>query len=255
MQDIRLNARLNRRIIIDYLQNNYLQRDNGKVKARPAKQICLFCSVTTNITQEHVLPRWVFDKDPNRFFNTKINGLSHKYNRTTIPACATCNNDLLSAVENRVLHLFQQHQQMQFFFTADESADVIRWLELLDYKYQVFSLMTKFRAVKGKGQIEFLTDYSLSVLDPNIDYSPAQVMYNLREALRRISIKSKEKMLNSLVTFKSKNPDFHFFHKNNDFLFLELPKYKLALLYFYKLTFPNVSEAHEAAQKVIKQHY
>ncbi len=100
-----------------------------------------------------------------------------------------------------------------------------------------------------------MSDYPLSVLDPNIDYSPTTVIRNLRESLRRIMIKSKERHLNSLITFRTKNMGMHFFHKNNDFIFLELPKYNLALLYFYKQTFKDELEARDAAMKVIKSHY
>jgi hypothetical protein len=255
LQSIRTNARNNQKSIIKYLDQNYLNRESGRVKSRPLQQICLFCSARNNITLEHVLPRWVFEKDSNRFFNTTINGLSHKYNQTTISACAKCNNNLLSTLEKRILMFLEKHKQMGCFFTNEETTDIICWFELLDYKYQVFSLITRFRAIKGKRAIEFLSNFSLSVLDPNIEYSPVKVMRNLRRALYRITVKSKDKMLNSLVTFKTKNSDIHFFHKNNDFLFLELPKYNLALLYFYERQFENVIKAKNAAMEIINQHY
>lgn len=254
-QAIRVNARLNKQKIISYLEHYYLVRENGKAKPRPIQFLCLFCSESTNITQEHILPRWVFDRNPRKFFNSVINGLSHKYNETTIPACSKCNNDLLSMLEKRILYLFSTKFQKHKFFDEEEKAEIIRWLELLDYKYQVFSLVTRFRVLKGKGPIPFLNDFSLSVLDPNINYSPAKAMRNLRESFKRISVKSKVPQLNSLVIFTTKNPDMHFFHKNNDFLFIELPKYNLALLHFYKLTFKSESEAKDAAMEIIKLHY
>lgn len=254
-QIIRTNARHNKQKIISSLEHHYLIRENGKARVKQSKTICLFCAAPNNITSEHVLSRWAFDKNPHKFFRTTINGLSHKYDQTSIPACAKCNNELLSTLEKLILQLFLAHQQHQNFFSDEEKADVIRWLELLDYKYQVFSLVTKFKAIKGKGVIEFLSDYSLSVLDPNIEYSPAKAMRNLRESLNRIVIKSKEQQYNSLVTFKTKNPGMHFFHKNNDFIFIELPKYNLALLYFYKRAFINELEAKDASMEVIKAHY
>ena len=254
-QAIRVNGRNNKQAIIDFLEHYYLNRKNGMAESKPLQPICLFCASTIGITAEHVLPRWVFNKDADRTFNTRINGLSHKYSRTTIPACRTCNNNLLNALEKRVFQLFLAHQQHQNFFNREEKSDVIRWLELLDYKYQVFSLNTRFRALKGKVVIPFLSDYPLSVLDSNIEFSPVKVIRSLRAALGRIATKSKVKNLNSLVTFKTSNPDIHFFHKNNDFIFLELPKYKLALLYFYVQIFPNELEARDAAMEIIKQHY
>ena len=254
-QTIRINARLNKQKIISYLEHHYLNRKNGTARPRPIQPLCLFCGSPINITQEHVLPRWVFDRDPKRFFNSVINGLSHKYNQTTIPACAECNNNLLSMLEKRLFYLFSTQFQNRKFFNDEEKADVIRWLELLDYKYQVFSLLTRFRALKGKGSIPFLSDYSLSVLDSNVDYSPIKVMKNLRESIKRISIKSKELQLNSLITFTTKNSDMHFFHKNNDFLFIELPRYNFALLHFYKHTFIDELQAKDAAMDIIKLRY
>jgi hypothetical protein len=254
-QTIRVNARLKKQKIISHLEYHYLFRENGKAKLRPIQPLCLFCGDSINLTREHILPRWVFDKDSSKFFNSVINGLSHKYNGTTISACAKCNNDLLGKLEKQILYLFSTQYPKRKFFNDEEKADVIRWLELLDYKYQVFSLVTRFRVLKEKGSIPFLSDYSLSVLDQNVDFSPVKVMNNLRDSLKRISKKSKDTLINSLVTFTTKNRDMHFFHKNNDFLFIELPKYNLALVHFYKRTFVNELEAKDAAMDTIKLHY
>lgn len=254
-QIIRVNARRNKSVIISHLEHYYLNRQNAKARGKPLQPICLFCAASKHLTAEHVLPRWVFDRNPNRFFKTTINGLSHKYNQTTIPACDKCNNCLLSKVEKNVLQLFLAHKQHLNFFDNTEKANIILWLELLDYKYQVFSLVTRFRALKGKGKIDFLSDYPLSVLDPDIEYSPTKALRNLREALNRITIKSKAMKYNSLVTFNTKNPDMHFFHKNNDFIFIELPKYRLAFLYFYKRSFNSELEAKDYAMEIIKAHY
>ncbi len=252
---IRTNARKNFQAIIFHLENYHLNREEGKAKARPAKPLCLFCGSDHEITKEHVLPRWAFEKHPDRNFKTIINGLSHKYNQTTLPTCATCNNELLSRLEKEVLQLFSNHNMPYDFFEDHELIKILRWLEILDYKFQVFSLVTKFKVVAGKGPIPFLTDFSLSVLDPNIEYSPAKVMRNLRRALTRITIRSKVKYINSLVIFKSSNPEISFFHKNNDFMFLELPQHKIAVLYFYERAFDDVYAARDAALELIKQHY
>jgi hypothetical protein len=252
---IRVNARCNKRVILNFLFESYLYGENGGAKKRPSQQVCIFCAATDNTTSEHVLPRWVFDKDPHRFFNTPINGFSHKYYQTTVPACRICNNDLLGTLERRIGQLFLAHKQHQNFFNDEQRTDVIRWMEILDYKYQVFDLITRFRAIKGVGAIEYLSDFPLSVLDPKIDYSLKQVKRNLRQAIHRISMKFKGEKINSLVTFKTKNTSMHFFHKNNNCVFLELPKYGLALLYFYEKTFANEIAAKDAAMEVINQHY
>jgi hypothetical protein len=254
-QIIRTNARKNFQIIISHLENYYLNRENGKAKSRPAKPLCLFCGADQAITKEHVLPRWAFEKHPGRKFKTTINGLSHKYNQTTLPACATCNNALLSRLEKEILQLFSNNNLQHDFFQDEDLIRILRWLEILDYKFQVFSLVTKFNAVAGHGNIPFLEDFSLSVLDPNIEYSPAKVMRNLRTALKRITVRAKQKNINSLVIFKSSNPEITFFHKNNNFIFLELPQHRIAVFYFYERTFIDVYEARDAAMECINNHY
>ena len=240
---------------MSHLESYYLNQENRNAKARPTKHICIFCATEDNLTKEHVLPRWAFERHPDRLFKTTINGLSHKYNQTTLPACAACNNNLLSKVEKQVLHFFSANQLPAKFFEAGEHSTIIRWLELLDYKFQVFSLMTRFRAVAGKGEIPFLSNYSLSVLDPNIEYSPVNALRNLRRSLHRVSVKAKVKKLNSLVVFKSSNPGINFFHKSNDYLFLELPQHKIAVLYFYEQIFADVFSARDKAMELIKSHY
>ncbi len=252
---IRINARKNFQAIISHLENYYLNRENGKACARPLKPLCLFCGTDQVITKEHVLPRWAFEKHPGRNFTTTINGLSHKYNQTTLPTCATCNNSLLSRLEKKILQLFSNHNLPYDFFQAEDLIKILSWLEILDYKFQVFSLITKFKAVAGHGHIPFLEDFSLSVLDPNSEYSPVKVMRNLRRSLKRITVRSKQKNLNSLVIFKTSNPEITFFHKNNDFMFLELPQHKIAVLYFYERTFSDVHAARDAAMELIKDHY
>lgn len=109
-QTIRTNARNNKKEIISFLENHYLIREDGKAKTRPAKSICIFCSTGQDITKEHVLPRWAFERHPDKTFQTMINGLSHKYNQTTLPACKKCNTHLLSKIESRVLELFSNHK-------------------------------------------------------------------------------------------------------------------------------------------------
>jgi len=253
-QIIRKNARNGQQTIINFLQTNYLNLNNTQAKDKPLNIICFFCAGNIDITAEHVMPKWLFEKDTNRFFNTTINGLSHKYNQTTIKACRVCNNNLLGALERDMMRIFSAHEGCPYF-NDEERSNIIRWLEIIDYKYQVFSLVTKFKASKENGYIEFLSELPLSVLDTNIQYSPAKAIKNLRASLHRISCRSKEKNMKSLILFKTKNTSMHFFHKNNDFIFLELPRFQFALFYFYDRTFNTQLEAKDAAMQIINYHY
>lgn len=233
LQSLRTNLRKNGQHIISYLNDNFIKRVNEKAKPIKVPGICLFCNLTTDISREHVLPRWVFEKKTETFFTTTINGLNHTYNATTVPACLPCNTAILNRLEIRINNLFSSHKLPETFFANEEQEDIIRWLEIIEYKLQVFSLTTKFLVAKNTSYNFYLADYPLSVLDPNIDYSPAKALSGLRQALKRITVKSKHKQLNSLVIFKTSNPEMSFFHKNNDYIFLELPQKQIALFYFF----------------------
>ena len=69
---LRTTLRNNSKVIVDNIIENHIQR-NKKVFS-PVK-ICMFCGSTNEITKEHVLPRWLFEKDTKRFFVTDVNGL------------------------------------------------------------------------------------------------------------------------------------------------------------------------------------
>lgn len=255
LQLLRKNLRKNGQHIIYYLDENYINRVNGRAKPFKDPLICMFCNVSINIGREHVLPRWAFGKKTDDFFTTPINGLKHTYNSTTIPACSFCNTAILNGLEKRINSLFSNHNLSETFFSHEEREDIIRWLEIIEYKFQIFSLTAKFLASKNAAYNSFLSHFPLSVLDPNINYSPAKVLSGLRDALRRITIKSKNSHLNSLVIFKTSNPDMTFFHKNNDYIFLELPQKKIALFHFFRKVFSDVIQARNEAIEIMHKHY
>lgn len=139
--------------------------------------------------------------------------------------------------------------------TDGELEAIIVWLELIDYKYQVISITRRFVAHKGYGFNDYLSDFPISVLDPAFDYSPGKVLQVLRAGMRRMGVKSKARRLNSLVTFKTHNTSFYFFHKIDDFIFLEMPHKGVALFYFYQQEFESPEAAHAAAMEKIKANY
>jgi hypothetical protein len=254
-QTLRVAIRQNSKPVIDHLINYYIKRYNGKAYTGLIPRICLFCSSTTDITKEHVLPRWVFEKNTEEAYITNINELSQTYNKTTIPACNTCNTISLNELEKDVNKILTDNNLPNKFFTDKEIENIVRWLEVLDYKFQVIHVTRKFRTSKKAGHIPYLTDFSISVLNPNFDYSPNRVIVELRRSLKRISIKSKVERINSLVVFKTTNTGLNFFHKSNDYIFLELPQKKVALFYFYQKTFVRVEDARDEAMSIIKENY
>jgi hypothetical protein len=139
---------------------------------------------------------------------------------------------------------------------ADQELEaVIAWLELIDYKFQVISITRQFIAHKDLGFHKYLSDFPISVLDPAFDYSPNWVLQVLRAGMRRMGVKSKSMLLNSLVVFKTHNTSLHFFNKMDDFIFLEMPHKAVALFYFYKQEFESPEAAHDAGMEKIKANY
>jgi hypothetical protein len=58
-----------------------------------------------------------------------------------------------------------------------------------------------------------------------------------------------------LIIFKTSNPDFHFFHTMNEFIFVELPHRKIALFYFFTKQFKTEAAGFKEAMKIIKVAY
>lgn len=237
-----------------FIDENYVNRIDGKAK-RLSESICLFCASKTQITREHIIPRWVFQKSTEAYFNIAVNGLDQTYNRATIPACSNCNNNLLNALERSIQELFTNRDVKSDPFDPWEIEEIIRWFELVDYKFQLFNITRQFKYSKSSGDIPYLRGFPLYMLLPNKEMSPFQVLTAIRKSLKRLSVKSKYNQLNSLVIFKMQNPNPHFFHSIDEFIFLEMPQYQIALFYFYQDKFDTVDAAHERAMDIIKSVY
>ncbi|MDB5004393.1 MAG: hypothetical protein JWQ34_2618 [Mucilaginibacter sp.] len=254
-QNFRKAVRQNIKTVIDYIDRNYVLRENDKAITPSKDLICMFCGRDQSITKEHIIPRWAFVKDTKAFFTVTLNGLHQTYNKATIPACSQCNSDLLNDQERLLQQLFTGRDVKKEPFYWDGIQEIIRWLELIDYKFQIYNITRRFRASKKVGKIDYLVDFPLYMLLPNKDYTPFQVLSAIRRSLKRLSVAKKHKHLNSLVVFKSINKGFHFFHTIDEYIFLELPQYQIALFYFFNEEFGTVKEAHNQAMSIIKKVY
>jgi len=108
----------------------------------------MFCASLKKISKEHVLPRWTFEKSTEQFFTNDINGMSQKYNTTTIPACQDCNNNLLNNLEKYIQQLFKDTDLNETYFSDEEKENIIRWLEVIDYKFEIYNVIKRFNASK-----------------------------------------------------------------------------------------------------------
>ena len=254
-QDFRHNVRMNVKTVIDHIDRNYALRENDKAVKPSENKICMFCGSHENITKEHMMPRWVFTGNTATFFTVNLNGLDQSYSKATIPACAKCNAELLNDLEKTIQGLFENRDVSTDSFEWSETQEIIRWLELIDYKFQIYNITRKFLVPKNSEKVDYLMDFPLYMLLQNKDYTPFQVLSAIRRSLKRLSVAKKYDHLNSLVVFKTSNKGFHFFHTIDEFIFLEFPKYQIALFYFFKQEFETTGDAHDAAMEIIRKVY
>ncbi len=240
--------------VIEFIDYNYIRRENDRA-VKPNSTICMFCGSTGPITKEHIIPRWIFQNDTDRFFNITLNKQSQTYNQSTVPACQMCNSELLNHLERKMQSLFNGADPKQIPFSNPEVQDLIRWLEIIDYKFHVMNISKRFLSPKNAEHIPYLKDFPIYMLLPNKDYSPSKALTEIRKTLYRLSVRDKQEHINSVVIFKTHNKSDQFFHTLDDFIFLELAKYGIAIFYFYNRTFKNNEAAHKAAMKLIKEVY
>lgn len=215
--------------------------------------ICLFCGDDNNLTKEHVLPQWVFEKQPKRVFSATINNIPQPYMLATIPACARCNNVLLSNIEEEVISILQNFDPRNYSYEQRDL--IIWWLELIGFKLQILDLRRKFIKPKGGPFIPFLADLPLGIMRGGAEESPYRIFLSVRQARKRLIKMKKTNEGNSLVIFKTSNPDMHFFHKSGKLIFLEMPRYNVAFFHFYNKEFEEHKAAYEEAMEIIKRVY
>lgn len=209
---------------------------------------CFLCGSEQNLTKEHVLPKWVFESNDKRFFTSEVNKLKQSYIRATLPACGTCNSVLLNGVERYIQKTLSQVDLKKRFYSPDEWENVIRWLEIIDFKFQVLDLMTKFRAHKTAGYVPALSDFSIAFMR---EMSVRAVTSKVRLSLKRIGQKKKHQRANSLLVGNTIQKSFHYFHTNGQFIHLEIPAYNKFFFCFYEKEHKSDKAAMKEAKKII----
>ena len=250
---LRVKLRCNsKKIIEDIINRNVLLNDKDK---KLNDEICLFCASLNDLTKEHVLPKWTFENCTTKFFVTDVNGRRQKYNKTTVPVCADCNNSLLGSIESHIISILKGTDLSNSYYNGEQLQNIIRWLEIIEYKFQLLEIRRRFNRAKSSEYIDYLKNIPISIMREEINYSPSIAISQIRLAQKRVTTKSKVKNLNSLVVFKTVNKHFHFFHHLNDFIFIELPNFGVALFYFHSRTFDDNEQAKDEATKIIKRFY
>ncbi|MFT6922046.1 MAG: hypothetical protein ACJA1C_001044 [Crocinitomicaceae bacterium] len=241
--EFRKKVRINGKNIVKELIHNSIAKS------------CAFCRTEVSLTKEHVLPKWVFENNPTKGFISTANDQNQNYGRATIPACFECNSYILGELEKYVEIEIRKFDPTKKTFLTDKALEkIILWLEIIDYKFQYLELRRKFNRKRDNDFIRYLKNIPIGVMQ-DLDLTPSRVFTLLRTAMSKLSVKSKTNRLNSLLIFTTANHAFHFFHKRNDFIFIELPEYKTAIFYFLSDTFNTPDEAHKKAMKIMEEVY
>jgi hypothetical protein len=226
----------------------------SSLKEKHTCNICIFCGTKNNLTKEHILPQWVYEKNPDKYFITDTNGVSQTYNKSVLPCCKRCNNDILGYIEETIKNIFKKTTIGQNEYTFEMIELIILWLEIIAYKLQVMEIRRTFNKDKNSDFIPFLANFPIALFQ-DLSLSPTKVFSNLRNSLKKIAVKSKLDKINSIVFAGTKNSNFHFMHTANEFIFLELPKYNTALFYFLNEEFETDEDSLKECKKIIEKIY
>lgn len=240
-------------LLREKVKNNSADIIDQLIPKNGNKDLCIFCGSREDLTKEHVLPKWTFKSQPDKHFITNINGLSQNYIKTVVPTCSECNSYILGLLEKQIKSSFKKIDLQTDFFSNKEQDNIISWLEIIDYKFQVLNLHRKFLKHKNADYIPFLSDIPLALMQDRASISLNEVREKAINSSDRLIVKSKKGKRNSLLVFKTKNPDFHFFHEMDDFIFIELPRFDVAAFLFLEKQFDQHKQAHNEAMRIIEE--
>lgn len=210
------------------------------------KEICVFCHSSSKLTREHVLPRWLFEKDTSSSFVSSVNRQIQTYNKAVIPVCAYCNNSVLAPIEKFTIDTIHRLAAAETRY-IDDLCHIMRWLEIMDYKGQVYDCRRKYIKY-GRGDYdEDWGIFTVAMMRHFIDMDPLKAQDYLRSTQRRITVKEKIDRLNSFVVFKTREPHFNFFVQPNEYIFVSAPMFNVAFFYFFRRKFRDPLEASETA--------
>lgn len=209
-------------------------------------ETCIFCKSTSKLTKEHVLPKWLFEKDVESKFISSVNRQTQSYNKAVVPSCSDCNNTILAEIEKNIINILRNIEIGNHLNVKDLS-NIIRWLEILDYKLQVYDCRRKYIKHRDSEYDPLWGTMPVSWMRHLIDMNPFKALDYIRRSQRRIIVKSKTDRICSLVIFRTSEPHFNFFSQPDEYVFISFPMYKIAMFYFLRRKFENNKKAGEEA--------
>ncbi|HCJ9362257.1 TPA: hypothetical protein N3X51_004456 [Klebsiella pneumoniae] len=225
----------------------------NKIISNHKTAVCILCGSDNEITKEHVLPQWSFEGRPEKFLINTKNNQSSNYIKMTVPACKTCNSDLLGAFEDYLKRFLLEKDSSEL--NNYEVDCVIWWLQYIAFKLQIMDLRSQFLRYKGGEYIPFLSNIPVAMFWGEIDTTPNDVFNTIRRSRRALTKKRKANKYNSLLVFNTTNKSFHFFHKVDDFIFIEMPQVGKAFFLFLTKEFTEHKEAHAECMEIMGKVY
>lgn len=180
---LRVNLRKHRTTICEDVFRRF---HPSTVSAGP--EICVFCNSTSELTKEHVLPKWLFESDTEAQLISSVNRLTQTYNKAVVPCCAACNNEILADIERHIIKVIKRVESAKVF-EYDDLYDVVRWLEIIDYKAKVFDCGRKFLMFPNSKYDRDWGIFPIAMMRHFIDMNPFKAYDFLRSTQRRITIK------------------------------------------------------------------
>lgn len=218
-------------------------------KGKP--EICIFCFSRSNITKEHVLPKWLFERETEITFISSVNRQTQTYNRAIVAACSHCNNSVLAPIEKHIMDSIRRLQMKAV--TIEDIFNMIRWLEILEYKLQAYDCRRKYIRY---GTSEYDADFGIfpvammrhfSKMDPYLGF------LWLRRSQRRITVKSKTSRFNSFAVMPTIQPHFNFFVQPDEYIYISFPMFPISIFYFLKSIFSDNRDAYKQAFQIMRK--
>lgn len=181
---------------------------------------CILCGKAKDITKEHLLPQWTFEKNIKLGFYNENNYL-FSFHNAYIPCCKNCNSIILSKVEQYIKDILIKENKN---FSDLEKENIIFWLKYIIFKFEIL----RFNKIKSKDlkiKKEYVNNINFSI-DKKINY-----YLIFKTFLCKITSKD---ILSLTIKKDTKNKHFKFYYKKGEFIFLTLPQYNISI--FYKIS-------------------
>jgi hypothetical protein len=204
------------------------------------------------LTPLHVLPKWMLGDDIQETMTSSVNKQMVTYNKAVIPACSECNNSILASIEKYIINLIH-HLEVSDDCGVEDISNIIRWLEIIDYKLQVLDCRRKYIKYKDSDYDRDWGIFPVSMMRHFLSMSPWKAYDWLRNSQRRITVKTKIDGINSFVVLKPRVQHFYFFSQPNEYIYISFPMCRVASFYFFKRRFDFYKDAAAEAIDIIRK--